>query len=229
MELFEFEEKLGYSFKDKSLLELALTHSSYANENKLKKNNERFEFLGDSVLGFVTAEYLFTEYKNRPEGEMTKLRAAVVCEKSLFKFAEQIDLGKYILLGRGEDSTGGRNRPSVVSDAFEAVVAAIYLDGGMEAVKPYILRFIKDAVKREASFKDNKSLLQEEIQKVKGNILTYEEVGEEGPDHDKTFIFKVSLNGEVIGEGKGKSKKEAEQNAAKAALARLKRREIDVF
>ena len=150
MNFTEFEEKIGYSFKDKSLLELALTHSSYANENKLKKNNERFEFLGDSVLGFVTAEYLFSEYKNRPEGEMTKLRAAVVCEKSLFKFAEQIDLGKYILLGRGEESTGGRNRPSVVSDAFEAVVAAIYLDGGMDAAKPYILKFIKDAVKKEA-------------------------------------------------------------------------------
>lgn len=221
MNFSEFEEKIGYSFKDKTLLELALTHSSYANENKLKKNNERFEFLGDSVLGFVTAEYLFTEYKNRPEGEMTKLRSAVVCEKSLFKFSEQIDLGKYILLGRGEDSTGGRNRPSVVSDAFEAVVAAIYLDGGMDAVKPYILRFIKDAVKREASFKDNKSLLQEEIQKVKGNTLVYEEVGEEGPDHDKTFVFRVKLNGETIGEGKGKSKKEAEQNAAGDALGKL--------
>jgi ribonuclease-3 len=221
MNFAEFEEKIGYSFKDKALLELALTHSSYANENKLKKNNERFEFLGDSVLGFVTAEYLFSEYKNRPEGEMTKLRAAVVCEKSLFRFAEQIDLGKYILLGRGEESTGGRNRPSVVSDAFEAVVAAIYLDGGIEEVKPYILRFIKEAVKREASFKDNKSLLQEEIQKIKGNTLTYEEVGEEGPDHDKTFIFKVSLNGEVIGEGKGKSKKEAEQNAAGIALNKI--------
>lgn len=221
MNFAEFEEKIGYSFKDKALLELALTHSSYANENKLKKNNERFEFLGDSVLGFVTAEYLFSEYKNRPEGEMTKLRAAVVCEKSLFRFAEQIDLGKYILLGRGEESTGGRNRPSVVSDAFEAVVAAIYLDGGIEAVKPYILKFIKEAVKREASFKDNKSLLQEEIQKIKGNTLTYEEVGEEGPDHDKTFIFKVSLNGEVIGEGKGKSKKEAEQNAAGIALNKI--------
>lgn len=221
MNFTEFEEKLGYSFKDKSLLELALTHSSFANENKLKKNNERFEFLGDSVLGFVTAEYLFTEFKNRPEGEMTKLRAAVVCEKSLFKFAEQIDLGKYILLGRGEDSTGGRNRPSVVSDAFEAIIAAIYIDGGMEAVKPYILRFIKDAVKRETSFKDNKSLLQEEIQKVKGNSLAYEEVGEEGPDHDKTFVFRVKLNGEIIGEGKGKSKKEAEQNAAGNALNKL--------
>ncbi len=221
MNFTEFEEKLGYSFKDKSLLELALTHSSFANENKLKKNNERFEFLGDSVLGFVTAEYLFTEFKNRPEGEMTKLRAAVVCEKSLFKFAEQIDLGKYILLGRGEDGTGGRNRPSVVSDAFEAVIAAIYIDGGMEAVKPYILRFIKDAVKRETSFKDNKSLLQEEIQKVKGNTLAYEEVGEEGPDHDKTFVFRVKLNGEIIGEGKGKSKKEAEQNAAGNALNKL--------
>lgn len=222
MDFTEFEEKLGYSFKDESLLELALTHSSYANENKLKKNNERFEFLGDSVLGFVTAEYLFTEFKNRPEGEMTKLRAAVVCEKSLFKFAEQIDLGKYIFLGRGEDSTGGRNRPSVVSDAFEAVVAAIYLDGGMEAVKPYILRFIKEAVKRETSFKDNKSLLQEEIQKVKGNSLLYEEIGSEGPDHDKTFVFRVKLNGEVIGEGKGKSKKEAEQNAAGIALEKIK-------
>ena len=221
MNFTEFEEKLGYSFKDKNLLELALTHSSFANENKLKKNNERFEFLGDSVLGFVTAEYLFNEFKNRPEGEMTKLRAAVVCEKSLFKFAEQIDLGKYILLGRGEDSTGGRNRPSVVSDAFEAVIAAIYIDGGMEAVKPYILRFIKDAVKRETSFKDNKSLLQEEIQKVKGNTLAYEEVGEEGPDHDKTFVFRVKLNGEVIGEGNGKSKKEAEQNAAGNALDKL--------
>ncbi len=221
MNFTEFEEKLGYSFKDKSLLELALTHSSFANENKLKKNNERFEFLGDSVLGFVTAEYLFTEFKNRPEGEMTKLRAAVVCEKSLFKFAEQIDLGKYILLGRGEDSTGGRNRPSVVSDAFEAVIAAIYIDGGMEAAKPYILRFIKDAVKRETSFKDNKSLLQEEIQKVKGNSLAYEEVGEEGPDHDKTFVFRVKLNGEIIGEGKGKSKKEAEQNAAGNALDKM--------
>lgn len=221
MNFTEFEEKLGYSFKDKNLLELALTHSSFANENKLKKNNERFEFLGDSVLGFVTAEYLFNEFKNRPEGEMTKLRAAVVCEKSLFKFAEQIDLGKYIRLGRGEDSTGGRNRPSVVSDAFEAVIAAIYIDGGMEAVKPYILRFIKDAVKRETSFKDNKSFLQEEIQKVKGNTLAYEEVGEEGPDHDKTFVFRVKLNGEVIGEGKGKSKKEAEQNAAGNALNKL--------
>lgn len=221
MNFTEFEEKLGYSFKDKSLLELALTHSSFANENKLKKNNERFEFLGDSVLGFVTAEYLFTEFKNRPEGEMTKLRAAVVCEKSLFKFAEQIDLGKYILLGRGEDGTGGRNRPSVVSDAFEAIIAAIYIDGGMEAVRPYILRFIKDAVKRETSFKDNKSLLQEEIQKVKGNTLVYEEVGEEGPDHDKTFVFRVKLNGEIIGEGKGKSKKEAEQNAAGNALNKL--------
>lgn len=221
MNFTEFEEKIGYSFKDKALLELALTHSSYANENKLKKNNERFEFLGDSVLGFVTAEYLFTEFKNRPEGEMTKLRAAVVCEKSLFKFAEQINLGKYILLGRGEDSTGGRNRPSVVSDAFEAVVAAIYIDGGMEAAKPYILGFIKEAVKRETSFKDNKSLLQEYIQRVKGNTLAYEEVGEEGPDHDKTFVFRVKLNGEVIGEGKGRSKKEAEQNAAGIALEKI--------
>ena len=221
MDFTEFENKIGYSFKDKTLLELALTHSSYANENRLKKNNERFEFLGDSVLGFVTAEYLFSEYKNRPEGEMTKLRAAVVCEKSLFKFADQIELGKYIMLGKGEEQTGGRNRPSVVSDAFEAVVAAIYLDGGMDAAKEYILKFIKDAVKKEVGFKDNKSLLQEKIQRDKNNVLVYEEVGEEGPDHDKTFVFQVKLNGEVVGLGKGKSKKEAEQNAAGIALEKI--------
>ena len=221
MDLSVFEELIGYEFKNKELLTRALTHSSFANENKLPHDNERLEFLGDSVLGFVTAEYLFEEFKNRPEGALTKLRAAVVCEKSLFKFAEKIRLGEFILMGRGEEHTGGRNRPSIVSDAFEAVIAAMYLDGGIDVVKPYILGFIKEAVKREASFKDNKSLLQEEIQKIKGNTLTYEEVGEEGPDHDKTFIFKVSLNGEVIGEGKGKSKKEAEQNAAGIALNKI--------
>ncbi|MBR2893914.1 MAG: ribonuclease III [Clostridia bacterium] len=222
MNMSEFEKVIGYEFKNKSLLETALTHSSYANEKQTGKDcNERLEFLGDSVLGFVTAEYLFSEYKNRPEGEMTKLRAAVVCEKSLFKFADQIELGKYIMLGKGEEQTGGRNRPSVVSDAFEAVVAAIYLDGGMDAAKEYILKFIKDAVKKEVGFKDNKSLLQEKIQRDKNNVLVYEEVGEEGPDHDKTFVFQVKLNGEVVGLGKGKSKKEAEQNAAGIALEKI--------
>ena len=170
-----FEKVIGYTFKNKELLRIALTHSSYANENKLPRDNERLEFLGDSVLGFVTAEYLFSEYKSRPEGELTKLRAAVVCEKSLFKFAEKISLGDYIYMGKGEENSGGRNRPSIVSDAFEAVIAAMYIDGGIAVVKPYILSFITEAVKREANFKDNKSLLQEEIQKSKGNTIFYEE------------------------------------------------------
>ena len=224
MDFSAFEEKIGYVFKDKSLLEVALTHSSYANENKLPHDNERLEFLGDSVLGFVTAEYLFEEYKNRPEGVLTKLRSAVVCEKSLFKFAEKISLGNFIFMGKGEERTGGRNRPSIVSDAFEAVIAAMYLDGGINAVKPYILSFIKEAVKKEAGFKDNKSLLQEFIQREKGNVLQYDEVGETGPDHDKVFNFTVSLNGEVIGKGQGRSKKEAEQAAAGNALDYLKQK-----
>lgn len=223
MNLNAFEEKIGYTFNNKELLKTALTHSSYANENKLPHDNERLEFLGDSVLGFVTAEYLFEEYKSRPEGVLTKLRAAVVCEKSLFRFSEKISLGEFILIGRGEEHTGGRNRPSILSDAFEAVIAAMYLDGGMDVVKPYILSFIKEAVKREASFKDNKSLLQEEIQRTKGNVLSYEETGESGPDHDKRFTFVVKLNGEIVGSGEGKSKKEAEQAAAGNALLNLKK------
>lgn len=221
MGIAEFESVIGYEFKDKELLKIALTHSSYANENKMPVNNERLEFLGDSVLGFVTAEYLFSEFKGRPEGELTKLRAAVVCEKSLFRFAEKISLGQYIFMGKGEEHSGGRNRPSIVSDAFEAVIAAMYIDGGFDAVRLYILGFIKDAVKREANFKDNKSLLQEEIQKNKGNTLVYEEIGESGPDHEKVFSFVVKLNGKVIGEGQGKSKKEAEQAAAGDALLKL--------
>lgn len=218
MDLSEFEKNIGYEFKNRDLLVTALTHSSYANEKKLLHDNERLEFLGDSILGFVTAEYLFSEFKTRPEGELTKLRAAVVCEKSLYNFSEKIKLGDYVLLGHGEELTGGRNRPSVISDAFEAVIAAMYLDGGIEAVKPYILSFIKEAVKREASFKDNKSLLQEKIQREKDNVLLYEEIGETGPDHAKTFTFRVKLNGRVIGTGEGRTKKDAEQAAAGAAL-----------
>lgn len=212
-----FEKEVGYVFQNKELIKIALTHSSYANENKLPKNNERLEFLGDSVLGFVTAEYLFGEYKTRPEGELTKLRAAVVCEKSLFRFAEKISLGDYIYMGKGEENSGGRNRPSIVSDAFEAVIAAMYLDGGIDAVRPYILSFISEAVKREANFKDNKSLLQEKIQRDKGTV-SYEEIGESGPDHEKIFKFIVKINGKVVGTGEGRSKKEAEQAAAGAAL-----------
>lgn len=216
-----FEQAIGYTFKNKEIIRIALTHSSYANENKLPRDNERLEFLGDSVLGFVTAEYLFSEYKTRPEGELTKLRAAVVCEKSLFKFGERLSLGDYIYMGKGEENSGGRNRPSIVSDAFEAVIAAMYIDGGIEVVKPYILSFIQEAVKREANFKDNKSLLQEEIQKNKGNTISYEELEESGPDHEKIFKFAVKINGETVGIGEGRSKKEAEQAAAGVALATL--------
>jgi ribonuclease-3 len=216
-----FEKVIGYSFKDKNLIKIALTHSSYANENKLPRDNERLEFLGDSVLGFITAEYLFSEYKSRPEGELTKLRAAVVCEKSLFKFAEKISLGDFIYMGKGEENSGGRNRPSIVSDAFEAVIAAMYLDGGIEVVKNYILSFISEAVKREANFKDNKSLLQEIIQKNKGSTISYEEIGESGPDHEKVFKFVVKINGEIVGTGEGRSKKEAEQAAAGDALEKI--------
>ena len=216
-----FEKVIGYSFKDKQLIKIALTHSSYANENKLPRDNERLEFLGDSVLGFITAEYLFNEYKSRPEGELTKLRAAVVCEKSLFKFAEKISLGDYIYMGKGEENSGGRNRPSIVSDAFEAVIAAMYLDGGIDVVKDYILSFISEAVKREANFKDNKSLLQELIQKNKGSTISYEEIGESGPDHEKVFRFVVKINGEIVGTGEGRSKKEAEQAAAGDALEKI--------
>ena len=223
MDFSGFEKRIGYCFKDKKLLETALMHSSYANENRIPYDNERLEFLGDSVLGFVTAEYLYSEFKTQPEGKLTNLRAAVVCEKSLFKFSEKISLGEYILMGKGEENTGGRNRPSIVSDAFEAVIAAMYLDGGIDAVKPYILGFIKDAVKREVNFKDNKSLLQEEIQKIKGNVLGYEETGESGPDHQKVFNFVVKLNGNIIGEGSGRTKKEAEQAAAGDALSKITR------
>lgn len=225
MKLEEFEQKIGYVFKNKSLLENALTHSSFANETQLGFDNERLEFLGDSVLGFVTAEYLYSLYKTRPEGELTKLRAAVVCEKSLFRFACEIDLGEMLRMGRGEEHTGGRNRPSVVSDAFEAVIAAMYLDGGLEPAKAFILHFICDAVKREADYKDNKSLLQEEIQRNRGNELTYELIGEKGPDHDKVFVFEVRLNGKPVGRGEGKNKKEAEQAAAGAALQVLQQTE----
>ena len=217
----DFEKIINYTFKDKDLIKNALTHSSYANEKNLSIDNERLEFLGDSVLGFVTAEYLFDLYKKRPEGELTKLRAAIVCEKSLFKFSEKISLGEFLYMGKGEENSGGRNRPSILSDAFEAVIAAMYLDGGIDAVKPYILQFVSEAVKREANFKDNKSLLQEEIQKTKGNTIVYEELSESGPDHEKVFSFAVRINGKVVGTGDGRSKKEAEQAAAGDALAKL--------
>lgn len=215
----ELENKIGYEFKNKALLERALTHSSYANENSLAhQDNERLEFLGDSVLGFITAEYLFTEHKNQPEGDLTKLRSYAVCEKSLFEFAKQIGLGEYIRLSHGEDKTGGRERPSVLSDAFEALIAAIYLDAGIDEARSFVLGFVAAYVEQKPSFKDYKTMLQEVIQRNAGEQLSYVLVSESGPDHDKRFEVEAHLNSNVIGRGIAGSKKKAEQEAARQAL-----------
>lgn len=214
----DFERRIGYEFKDKSLLKRALTHSSYANEKGTGLDNERLEFLGDSVLGFITAEYLFDHYKDKAEGDLTKKRAYAVCEKTLFGYAKKIGLGDMILLGRGEERTGGRQRPSVVSDAFEAVIAAIYLDGGIENAKKFVLPFIEIASETKPVFKDYKSTLQEVLQQNPTERFEYIVVGESGPDHNKEFIVEVHLNSNVIGTGRGSSKKRAEQEAARSAL-----------
>ena len=218
----EFQEKIGYKFKNEKLIIEALSHSSYANEcKKQRKNNERLEFLGDSVLSVIVSDYIFEHFKHLPEGELTKLRASLVCEKALFDFAKIIDLGSFIFLGKGEELTGGRERPSIVSDAFEAVIAAIYLDGGLNAARKYVLSFIPEDVKPHSvvSFVDYKTALQEIIQKNPEEKVEYMLTGESGPDHDKKFTVQVMLNSNVIGEGVGRSKKSAEQNAAKEALA----------
>lgn len=213
------QNSIGYHFKNTALLSRALTHSSYANEYNLSAgDNERLEFLGDSVLGFITAEYLFANHRDFPEGELTKLRAYAVCEKSLFAYAQEIELGKYLKLGKGEERTGGRERPSVLSDAFEAVIAAIYLDGGMDEAKKFVLRFVVPYVEAKPTFKDYKTALQEVVQQNHGEALEYVLVSESGPDHNKRFEIEVHLNSNVLGRGVGGSKKKAEQNAAKEAL-----------
>ncbi len=214
----ELEKNIGYEFKDKELLRLALTHSSYANEKGNKRDNERLEFLGDSVLGFITAEYLFKSLSDRPEGELTKLRANAVCEKSLAQFAAEINLGEHVLLGKGEIMTGGRERPSILSDAFESVIAAIYLDGGMDQAEKFVLRFVSKTTTDTVQATDYKTLLQEVIQKNPDEHLTYSLAAQSGPDHDKTFTVEVFLNSNCIGTGSGHSKKKAEQAAAKEAL-----------
>lgn len=216
--LIELEEKIGYRFKDEQLLRHALTHSSYANEKRLSYgSNERLEFLGDSVLGVITAEYFYQNF-DMPEGELTKLRASTVCEESLFNFAKELDLGKYLLLGKGEIRSKGYERPSILSDAFESVIAAIYLDGGFEEAKKFVLRFIKNAIITTPKFHDYKTALQEIIQKNHDEHISYVLVGEKGPDHDKEFEIEIHLNSNIIGRGTGRSKKIAEQEAAKAAL-----------
>lgn len=217
--LKELEKKLGYTYQDINLLERALTHSSYANERQVSYgSNERLEFLGDSVLGFITADYFYRHFSHLPEGKLTKLRAATVCEKSLHGFALEISLGEYLRLGHGEENTGGRERPSILADAFEAVIASIYLDGGIESARTFVLRFIKDAVQHSLPFKDYKTTLQEIIQQNPEEELEYVLTDESGPDHDKSFTVEVHLNSNVIGRGTGRSKKLAEQAAAREAL-----------
>ena len=221
------EEKLGYRFADRSLLENALTHSSYANENRARgmQSNERLEFLGDSVLGMVVADYLYRTHPDLPEGDLTRTRAALVCEESLAEVARTLELGAYLKLGRGEEAGGGRTRPSITADAVEAVLAAVYLDGGIGSARKLIQRFILDKEEEKSASRDYKTALQELVQRESGQVLGYQLIGAEGPDHAKIFSVEVDLNGVPIGRGKGRSKKEAEQNAAKAGIEKLKAEE----
>ena len=203
----ELIKKIGYEFKDESLLIRALTHSSYANESGGKfESNERLEFLGDSVLGFITAEFFFAREQDLPEGELTKLRAAAVCEKSLSAFANRIGLGKHLLLGKGEKNSKGNERPSILADAFEALIAAIYLDGGIKPATKFVTAFLEDFSAEYYTINDAKTVLQEIVQKNPGELLEYVLVKESGPDHAKSFEVEVRLNANVIGRGKERAK-----------------------
>ena len=220
----DLEAAIGYRFKNISLLQNALAHSSYANErwHDSLKSNERLEFLGDSILGMVTAEYLYRNFPDRPEGDLTRMRADMVCERALAVVADRIDLGRHLLLGNGEEAGGGRHRDSILADAVESVIAACFLDGGMESARQFINTFVLTEVPvKKLRNADYKTALQELVQQKKNQILSYAMVGESGPDHDKQFRVEVSLNGRVVGEGIGSSKKRAEQAAAKAAMEAL--------
>ena len=217
------EEKLGYTFQNQKLLENALTHSSCANESRGRlSSNERLEFLGDSILGMVVADHLYRNHPDLPEGELTRARAALVCEESLVEVAQELGLGEYLRLGKGEEAGGGRQRPSIRADAVEAVLAAVYLDGGIGSARKIIQKYI---LSREVAGltkpHDYKTALQELVQRESGQVLRYRLTGEEGPDHNKRFFVAVELNGNCVGSGTGRSKKEAEQMAAKAAIEAL--------
>jgi len=217
----KLEQKLNYRFKNIKLLENALTHSSYANEvRSAGSSNERLEFLGDSVLSIIVSEHLYNKYPNIPEGELTRKRAVLVCEKALCSFSRELGIGDCLLLGKGEERGGGRERDSILADAFEAVLAAMYLDGGMEIAKKHVMRFVlrEEEHGDENAFKDYKTVLQEIIQRNPEEAVTYILTDEKGPDHNKEFTVEVRLNSNIIGKGKGKNKKQAEQMAAKQAL-----------
>ena len=221
--LKELEQKISYNFRDFSLLEQAMMHSSYTNEKHLPKNrcNERLEFLGDAVL--VSSEFLFKSSPKMPEGELTKTRASMVCEPSLALCARDISLGDYLLLGKGEEATGGRKRDSVTSDALEALIGAVYLDGGFTNAKEFIHKFVLTDLEDKKLFYDSKTILQEMVQAKKGGKISYRLVSADGPDHDRTFAVEVLVGDTVLGEGKGRSKKAAEQQAAYKAILCLRK------
>ena len=225
--IIEFEERIGYQFDNPDLLATALTHSSYSNEKKLKKYdcNERLEFLGDAVLELTTSDFLFRRFPDVREGELTKRRASIVCGSSLAQCAENISLGEYILMGRGEESTGGRHKENMISDVMEAVIGAIYLDGGFEKAVAFIQRFVLSDFEEKRLFYDSKTLLQEYVQKEKGAVLDYVLVNEYGPDHSREFVVEARVNGNTVGKGIGKTKKGAEQQAAYEALLAAKVKE----
>ena len=218
------EQKINYQFSDSSLLQHALTHSSYANEMRMSKecNNERLEFLGDAVLELVTSEYVYQEYKELSEGDLTKLRASIVCEQTLSSCARDLKLGEYLFLGKGEDASGGRIRESILSDALEAIIGAIYLDGGFTNAKEFIQNFILSSIKNKELFFDSKTILQEIIQNENNKQkIRYKLISEEGPDHNKTFTIAVFIGNDQIGIGMGRTKKAAEQEAASQAILKL--------
>lgn len=218
--LSSLENNIGYVFENKSILKQALTHSSYANENRNSGPfNERLEFLGDAVLSLISADFLYRRFPSMPEGDLTKLRSGLVCTASLSEYARQISLGDFLLLGKGEDANGGRERNSNLENAFEAVIAAVYLDGGIECARKFVLRFLDVSVEtRHINFKDYKTKLQEIVQESHEETLNYVVTNVSGPDHGKRYEIEVHLNSNVIGKGTGRSKKQAEQEAAKQAL-----------
>lgn len=224
--LRELEERIGYRFRDASLLERALRHSSYTNEKRIPKEecNERLEFLGDAVLELVSSEFLFREYPKVSEGELTKTRASMVCEPSLAFCARDIELGKYLLLGKGEEATGGRQRESVTSDAMEALIGAIYLDSGFTNAKEFIHHFILTDLEDKKLFYDSKTILQEIVQANMTGNVSYELIDEQGPDHNKIFEVEARIGGKAWGRGKGSSKKSAEQQAAYEAILNLRKK-----
>lgn len=223
------QEIIGYQFENVNLLKQALTHSSFANEQKINKlkNYERLEFLGDAVLELISSDFLFKNNPGMPEGQLTKLRASMVCEPALAYCARDIHLQEAILLGKGEESTGGRSRDSIISDVMEAVIGAIYLDGGIEEAKKYIYRFILTDLENKILFLDSKTILQEEVQKKNIGVLRYELTGEVGPDHDKMFSVEAYLDDKLIGSGVGRTKKAAEQQAAYQALLKMKKQHTE--